>query len=469
MSAEPLNALRGPQWIGQRVLVVGLARSGTAAAKLLTMAGAVVRLHDRQAPSQLPEVAQELIASGMAFSQDEDPRILLDSIDAIIISPGVPIDSPLVLAAKERGIQVLGEMELGARFAAGPIYAITGTNGKTTTVTLLGEMLRQAGLVSHVTGNVGYPLTAAVVQAGPDDPLVTEVSSFQLESMQLFHPNIAAVLNVTPDHLNRHGTMANYANLKRHIADNQTVHDFLVLNLDDKTVHDMGSGAVSKVYWFSRTQAVSFGTCIEEGQLVFCDAGGKKTICRLEDVSIPGAHNLENALAASCMAMLANVPPAVIRHTLRSFSGVEHRLEFVLEASGVRYINDSKGTNPDATMWAIRAMSAPFVLLAGGFDKQVSFDDLARCAAEHSFTRAIVLYGQTAGSLASAFLHAGLENVHQVDSLSNALALAIRIAEPGFAVLLSPACSSFDQFSSYEERGRIFKQLVMQMTGKDSA
>lgn len=467
MSTEPLLPRLGPPWAGRCVLVVGLARSGVAAAKLLLKAGANLRLHDRQEPAKLSLEAQKLLAAGLSLFPDESPDALLDGVDAVVLSPGIPIDAPLMLAAKGRGIQVLGELELGARFVAGPIYAVTGTNGKTTTVSLLGEMLRQAGLVAHVTGNVGYPLTAAVMEARPNDPMVTEVSSFQLESMQLFHPNIAAILNLTPDHLNRHGTMENYAGLKKSISANQAPRDFLVLNMDDPAVRTMGEGAQSQVYWFSRAQGVSAGTCIEDGQVVFCENGIRKPICRADELSLPGAHNLENALAASCVALLAGVPPAVVRHTLRSFSGVEHRLEFVLEAKGIRYINDSKGTNPDASMWAIRSMSAPFVLLAGGYDKQVSFDDLARCAAEHPFTRGAVLFGQTAGVLANAFSAAGIANVIQTDTLENALAKAITLAEPGHAVLLSPACASFDQFEDYEQRGRRFKQLVAQMTGKD--
>lgn len=463
MESAPILPREGSGWFGQRVLVAGLARSGLAAARLLMKAGAVPTLYDQKPREQLSPEVSVFVEIGCELRQAENVEKLLAGIDRLIISPGMPVDAPLVKAAQSRGMPVLGELELGSRCAKGPILAVTGTNGKTTTVTLLGEMLRQAGHVAHVTGNVGYPLCAAVLEAGEEDPLVVEVSSFQLETTQLFQPQISAVLNLSADHLNRHGTMDRYAQLKRRIAAKQTQRDAIVLNWDDPATQQMAQGLEPRVYWFSRTQRVSRGTYLEEGQLVFTDEGVRKAICQAEEVSLPGEHNLENALAASCMAMLFQVPPAVIRHALRSFSGVEHRLEFVLESKGIRYINDSKGTNPEATMRAIRAMQAPSLLLAGGYDKQLFFEELARCAAEQPLLRGVVLYGQTGERMEESFKQAGIQAVYVTETLDSALNKARSMAEPGYSILLSPACSSFDQFQDYEQRGRYYKQLVNQL------
>ncbi len=469
MSITPLREICGEPWHGKHVLVVGLARSGLACARVLLLAGAMPRLHDRKPLAALPPEVSDLVAEGCEFIADENPEVILDGMQAVIISPGVPIDAPIIREANIRVIPVLGELEFGARFARGQLYAITGTNGKTTTVSLFGEMLRQAGHAAHVTGNIGYPLSAAVLEAGADDPLAVEVSSFQLESTSLFHPKIAAVLNVTPDHLNRHGTMERYAQLKKRVAENQTERDYLVLNWDNLLTRTMADMASSAVYWFSASQRVPRGTCVMDEQVVFVDNDVQKVICAKEDVSLPGAHNLENALAAACMAMLAKVPAAVIRHTLRTFAGVEHRLEFVLECSGVRYYNDSKGTNPDSTMRAIAAMQAPFVLLAGGENKGTPFDGLAQFAANQPLMRAVVLYGETAHAMAAAFKAAGIERVVVTEVLEAALEAACGIAEPGFTILLSPACSSFDQFDNYEHRGQYFKQLVHNLAEREGA
>lgn len=456
----PLTTLDGQSWAGRRVLVEGLARSGLAAARLLLKAGAVPLLHDLRPREELNGELDDLAAQGCQLRLSTDPLPLLDEAEVLVISPGVAIDAPLVLRAKEKGIPVMGELELAARFAPGQLLALTGTNGKTTTVSLLGDMLRKAGRIAHVCGNVGYPLSAAALAAKAEDCLVTEVSSFQLESVDQFHPHIAGILNITPDHLNRHGSLAHYAALKARVFENQTKVDFAVLNHDDPALRAMVQGLQAQLLWFSRQTEPSNGCFVREGQIIFRQGGEEQLICRVDEVRLPGSHNLENVLAAVCFACLLHVPAAVIRFALRSFAGVEHRIEFVRELDGVRYINDSKGTNPDASIKAIQAMNGPTVLIAGGFDKQVSFDTLARAAADGGMIRGALLFGQTAALIDRALEDAGFEATVRYRTLDEAVAASQSLAEPGWNVLFSPACASFDQYKDYEERGRAFKALV---------
>lgn len=460
---EVLIPLRGEAWKDKRVLVVGLARSGLAAARLLLRAGAVPLLYDQKPQEKPAEELQALLEGGCTLCAAEDPLTLLQTVDSVVISPGVSIDAPLVLAAKERGIPLIGELELASRFARGKIIAVTGTNGKTTTVSLLGEILRNAGKEVQVAGNIGFPLSAAVLNAGEETLFVTEVSSFQLESVDGFHPHIAAILNLTPDHLNRHGSMAQYLALKERVFACQDGADWALLNRDCQALEHAGEMLRARKAWFSRREEVSQGAYLKEGQLWLAFRGERQLICDAGEVAIPGDHNLENALAASAMAGMMDIPPAVIRHSLRSFAGVEHRIEFVREISGIRFINDSKGTNPDASIRAVQAMQAPTILLAGGFDKQVGFDSFARAIAENRMIRHVILYGQTAPQIADALKAQGYEAYSFTKDMLSATDKARGMAEPGYNILLSPACASFDQFSDYEERGRIFKAHVASM------
>lgn len=459
-----LEPLRGEAWENRKVLVVGLARSGLAAAKLLLRAGARPLLYDQKPKEHLAEELKSLIENGCELAAASDPIDLLSAVDCVVISPGVPIDAPLVLAAKERGIPLIGELELGSRFARGKIIAITGTNGKTTTVSLLGEMLRNAGREVQLAGNIGFPLSAAVLDSGEETIFVTEVSSFQLESVDGFHPDIAAILNLSPDHLNRHGSVENYLALKRLVFAHQDEADWALLNRDCATLAPVAESLSARKAWFSRKEEISQGAYLQEGQLWLADQGESQLICSANEVAIPGDHNLENALAASAIAGMLSVPPAVIRHSLRSFAGVEHRIEFVREINGIRFINDSKGTNPDASIRAVTAMQAPTVLLAGGFDKQVSFEAFARAVKESKLIRQVILYGQTAQQIAEALKAEGYEAYGFKDDMLSAIDAAYLVAEPGYNILLSPACASFDQFSDYEERGRMFKAHVMALT-----
>ena len=464
-----LQAVDGCPWEGKSVLVAGLARSGLAAAELLLRAGAKPLLYDQKAQGELGPQLISLLERGCTLHVEVDPLPLLLHADVVVISPGIPLDAPLVKSAKAEGVPWMGELELASRFAQGRLYAVTGTNGKTTTVSLLGDIFKQSGKIAFVCGNIGYPLSSAVLTSQADDVLITEVSSFQLESTNSFHPHIAAVLNVTPDHLNRHGSMTNYAQLKRNIFANQNGSDHAVLNYDDAIVRSMADGLRAHVVWFSGKESLLEGAYLRENNICLHLQDKEQVICCVQDVRIPGRHNLENVLAAVAIAGLAEVPPTVIRHALVSFAGVEHRIEFVRELEGVRYINDSKGTNPDATIKALEAMTAATVLLAGGFDKQVSFEQLAQSITQNELIRQVVLYGQTAELIAQALQNVGFAAYQVTRSLEEAFLLTRSLAEPGYNVLLSPACASFDQFSDYEQRGRRFKELVRAMAPQKEA
>ena len=451
------------KWQGKRVLVLGMARSGSAVAQLLCRFGAVPLLNDRKTEQELGEALTPLRELPCEWHLGEDAEALLPQCDALLISPGVPIDSPIVLKAREMNIPVTGELEVASQLCEGTLVALTGTNGKTTTVSLLGEIYRAMGKIAYVAGNIGYPLSAAAMLSKPEDMLVAEVSSFQLETTDTFHPRVAAVLNITEDHLNRHYTMENYAAVKRRIFARQNETDTAVLNYDDPACRAMAEGLRARVAWFSRTQEVPQGAFVREDKITIRWDGADKAVCRTDEVYIPGPHNLENALAAAMMAYASGVPTAVIRHALRTFKGVEHRIELVRELDGVKWYNDSKGTNVDSTIKAVQTMRAPTVLVLGGSDKHVSFDALAREIIASGQIKCVVLCGATASQIESALLAAGYTAIEHAEKYPEMVALCRRLAAPGGNVLLSPACASFDQFSDYEQRGRVFKQLVNEL------
>ncbi len=449
------------QWQGKRVLVVGMARSGVAAAKLLAAQGATPVINDSKTAEQLGEVIQELQGQPYEWRLGEVPMELVAGCDAVVISPGVPIQSPFIAEAKARGIPVIGELELGYQQIPGHYVAITGTNGKTTTTSLVAEMFQNAGRLTWVGGNIGYPLTAFAGKSHPEDVVVVEVSSFQCESLDTFCPDVAAILNIAEDHLNRHGTMAEYIAMKRRIFERQTERQVAVFNWDDAECRRMAEGLSARIAWFSCKQPVPYGAYLENGEIVVAMNEAPRALCPAAEVRLPGAHNLANALAASAMAAALEVPLGVIRHTLRSFAGMEHRTEAVREFEGVRYINDSKGTNVDATEKAIAAMSAPTVLILGGSDKQVEFTPLAQCVRDHPLIEHVVLIGETAQKIAQALDAVEYKSyVHEGSDIEAALRRCRELAQPGWNVLLSPACASFDMFQDFEHRGRVFKQLV---------
>jgi UDP-N-acetylmuramoylalanine--D-glutamate ligase len=454
------DAYNSLQWEGKRVLVVGMARSGIAAARLLCRLGAIPVLNDAKEASYFAGKTEELKACLCEWHLGEDPLPLLDSCQAVLISPGVPIDAAVVTAACRRSIPVLGELEFASQSARGLMVAVTGTNGKTTTVTLIGEIFKTAGRNAYVTGNVGYPLSAAALNSRENDVLVTEVSSFQLETIHTFHPFAAAVLNITEDHLNRHGTMQAYIALKKRVFENQDGQDLAVLNFDDPACRQMASSLRARVAWFSRKEEVVHGAFVQDGKIILRWNGEDIAVCQTDQVRIPGPHNLENALAAAVITFLCGVPLPAISQALREFAGVEHRIEFVREIQGVRYINDSKGTNVDSTIKAIESMEVPTAIILGGYDKHVSFEPLAQSVCRSGMISWAVLIGQTARSIADALVNAGYTRFSFADTLGDAVHVCQDHIVAGGNVLFSPACASFDMFSDYEARGRIFKEIV---------
>lgn len=448
---------------GKKVMVLGMARSGVAAAKLLSEMGAYVRVSDQKSKEKLGDAVRPLEAcANIEWRLGELAEDLLEGQDMLLISPGVPIDSPVVKKAGELGVEVIGELELGYQTAKGLLVAITGTNGKTTTTTLVGEIFKNYGKQTYVVGNIGFPYTAVSGSMKDEDVTVCEVSSFQMESVKTFHPQVSAMLNITEDHLNRHYTMENYAATKARIFANQTGEDeAVVLNFDDAAVRAMAEQVKCRVIWFSRKETPPFGAFVENGEIVFGAKEEHVSICPAAEVYIPGPHNLENALAAVAMTMAAKVPTDVIAYTLRTFKGVEHRIEFVRELDSVRFINDSKGTNADSTIKAVETMNKPTVLIMGGSDKHVDFTAMCEVIKNSPYIRHAVLIGQTAQQLDetlrkvgyTAYVHAGYDFKAAIDR-------AFELAEEGGNVLLSPACASFDMFKDYEQRGDIFKQIV---------
>ena len=448
---------------GKKVLVCGMARSGVSAAQCLYELGARVTISDSKAEEKLAEALQPL--EGMDIRRclgDQAQPADLESYDLAVTSPGIPMQAPILRAVQAAGVPLIGELELGAQVSRAPLYAVTGTNGKTTTTTLIGEIFRNLGKTTYVVGNIGYPFTACALQCGEEDVAVAEVSSFQLETITTFHPHIAVMCNITEDHLNRHGTMEEYIRVKERIFENMGQGDYAVLNLDDPIVRGMAERIPCTPAFFSRRQEVETGAYLEGEEVVFSLNGHKKRVLRADEIRIPGEHNLENALAATALAMLAGVPAPVVRHTLKTFPGVEHRIETVRTVEGVTYINDSKGTNVDASIRAVRAMKVPTVLLAGGYDKHTDFLPLAREVLASKIHTVVVL-GDTAEQIERALRAVGFESILHAKTFEEAVLLARSCAREGENVLLSPACASFDMFQDYEERGRVFKEIVSRL------
>ena len=448
---------------GKKVRVCGMARSGVSAAQCLYELGARVTISDSKAEEKLAEALQPL--EGMDIRRclgDQAQPADLESYDLAVTSPGIPMQAPILRAVQAAGVPLIGELELGAQVSRAPLYAVTGTNGKTTTTTLIGEIFRNLGKTTYVVGNIGYPFTACALRCGEEDVAVAEVSSFQLETISTFHPHIAVMCNITEDHLNRHGTMEEYIRVKERIFENMGQGDYAVLNLDDPIVRGMAERIPCTPAFFSRRQEVETGAYLEGEEVVFSLNGHKKRVLRADEIRIPGEHNLENALAATALTMLAGVPAPVVRHTLKTFPGVEHRIETVRTVEGVTYINDSKGTNVDASIRAVRAMKAPTVLLAGGYDKHTDFLPLAREILASKIHTVVVL-GDTAEQIERALRAVGFESILHAKTFEEAVLLARSCAREGENVLLSPACASFDMFQDYEERGRVFKEIVSRL------
>ncbi|MFU0799217.1 MAG: UDP-N-acetylmuramoyl-L-alanine--D-glutamate ligase [Xylanivirga thermophila] len=442
----------------KKVLVVGMARSGVSAARVLKGLGCRVIANDIKKTDELRDVEQELGPLGIELYFGVQPDDIVEQMDMVVISPGVPIYTPFVQKAKENGIEVISEVELAYRLCSAPIVAITGTNGKTTTTSLIGEILKNAHMNTYIVGNIGKPFVAQTKNIQDGDVVVAEISSFQLEGIKYFKPKISVILNITPDHLNRHKTMENYINTKAKIFKNANENDYVVLNSDNSLSASLDDRTKGKVLFFSSSKVLDRGAWVQDGMVIVDVGNGKKTVCHVDDIFIPGRHNLENALAAVLVTSILGVDTKTIKSTLKSFKGVEHRIEFVDDIEEIKFYNDSKGTNPDASIKAIQAMKGPTVLIAGGMDKGLDFSDFID-AFDDIITDMVVL-GETKDKLIQSASDKGFHNVYKVETLEQAVLKAYDLAVPGGNVLLSPACASWDMFKDYEERGRIFKAAV---------
>ena len=443
----------------KRVLVFGSGKSGIAAAELLMKEGVQLVLFEGNEEADIQKIREKTEAFAHAdIYIGALPKTVICTLDMAVLSPGVPTDLPLVNRMRDAGVFLLGELELAFLFARGRLIAITGTNGKTTTTSLVGEILADYFEDTQVVGNIGIPYTSVAADTKDTTVTVAEVSSFQLETIHSFRPQVSAILNITPDHLNRHHTMENYIKAKEDITMNQDAEDICVLNYEDEVLRKFGEGLKTQVMYFSSKRPVEYG-CYYKDDIIYYVSGGKtQQVVHVDELNILGIHNYENVMAAVCMTAAIGVPMNKIIGVLHRFQAVEHRIEYVTEKNGVRYYNDSKGTNPDAAIKGIQAMNRPTYLIGGGYDKQSEYDEWIE-----SFdgkVRKLVLIGETKGKIAfCAKLHGFLDYVF-ADSLEEAVDICSEEAEPGEAVLLSPACASWDMFTSYEERGRIFKELV---------
>lgn len=448
----------------QRVLIVGLGKSGVASALFLKARGARVTVSDSKTPDQLSTEIPLLLDHGIAVETGGHGERTFGGQDLIVVSPGVPADVPLVVQARAQGKKVIGEIELAAQFFPGSIVAITGSNGKTTTTALTGEIVAAGGHRTVVGGNIGTPAVTLIEQADKDTIAVLEVSSFQLETIETFRPKVAVVLNVTPDHLDRHGTFAAYASAKARIFENQQADDFAVLNADDPTCVTTGQNLRAQVFWFSRKKELSQGAFVRNGQIFFRGDEQQQEVMLTSEIPLKGAHNLENVLAAVCVGMLLKCEPRTIRRTVAQFKAVEHRLEFVTQVDGVEYYNDSKATNVDATIKALESFPGNIHLILGGKDKGSDYTVL------HDLLQQRVKQVYTIGA-AAAKIESQIKGVPVVhaERLENAVRTAATAAVAGDIVLLAPACSSFDQFANYEERGRWFKEVVSALSVKTMA
>jgi UDP-N-acetylmuramoylalanine--D-glutamate ligase len=444
----------------KRVLVVGLGKSGVASALFLKAHGARVSASDTKSGDELRNEIPVLLDHGITVETGGHGERTFREQDLIVVSPGVPVDAPLLQQARSLGEVVIGEIELAAQFLPGSIVAITGSNGKTTTTTLTGEILTAAGLPTLVGGNIGTPAISLAERATPETVVVLEVSSFQLETVQSFRPKVAVVLNVTPDHLDRHRTFEAYTDAKSRIFENQGPDDFAVLNADDPTCVQMATRTRAQVYWFSRLKEVERGAFVRGGTITFHYGRSGCEVMQVSEVPLKGAHNLENALAAACTGLLMHAHPQQVRAAVVNFKAVEHRLEFVASIRGVDYYNDSKATNVDATIKALESFPENIHLILGGKDKGSDYsvlNDLLRKRVKRVYT-----IGAAAAKIESQIVSqkaGGPELVH-AETLENAVRKASAVAQPGDVVLLAPACASFDQFRSYEHRGQVFKEIV---------
>ena len=447
---------------GKRVLVVGLGKSGVASALFLHERGARVTVSDAKAEEQLRNEIPKLLDKGVAVETGGHGERTFRQQDLIVVSPGVPTDSEALKQALALGIPVIGEIELASRFLKGRIIAITGSNGKTTTTSLAGEVVAAGGLKPQVGGNIGTPAISLVGASTADGYVVLEVSSFQLETIQSFRPYVAVVLNISPDHLDRHGSMEAYTAAKRRIFENQTKEDFAVLNADDPTCVEMAKGIQAQVYWFSRRKETAPGAYVRGERIFLRDQQGEREIMPVGEIPLKGAHNLENVLAAVCIGGIVGSEPARIRRAVKEFKAVEHRLEYVATVNGVEYYNDSKATNVDATIKALESFPANIHIILGGKDKGAPYTPLVPLLRERA--KRVYTIGAAAPKIEEEI--SGAADIVKAGTIDVAVRKAAENAAAGDIVVLAPACASFDQFDNYEHRGRVFKELVQTLAAK---
>jgi UDP-N-acetylmuramoylalanine--D-glutamate ligase len=443
---------------GKRVLVVGLARTGVATSLFCATRGASVTATDSRDESGIGAAVEHLRAAGVALELGSHQETTFLEQDLIVPSPGVPADAPLLQAARARCVTIWSEIELADRFLNGRLIGITGSNGKTTTTSLIGHILKNSGFPTLLAGNIGTPLISCVDETRDDTVTVAELSSFQLELIERFRPDISVFLNLTPDHLDRHHTLEAYGTAKARLFENQTKHDAAILNADDPATTPYAPSR-PRVYWFSRKQRVAQGAFLRGEEIVFRDDGKEEVVLKRGEIPLAGAHNLENVLAAVAATRLAGASNEAVARGVRSFAGVEHRLEFVNEIGGVRYYNDSKATNVDATLKALDSFPGRILIILGGKDKGSDYTVLQQPLREKAILA--LLIGAAAEKIEKQIT--GSVAVERAGTLERAVEVASQAAQPGDVVLLAPACASFDQFENYEHRGRVFKDLVRQL------
>lgn len=442
----------------KNILVIGLGVSGIACIKGLSMLGANLYVYDenKQSDEKLKEL--ENIKAEYFFGNDEIKKINMDNLDLAIKSPGIKYEVPIIQKLTEKNIKIISDIEAAYKVTDAMIVSITGTNGKTTTTTLIGEIVKESKKNGKLTGNIGYGMFYDAINSDKEDILVAEVSSFQLAGTYEYRPHISVITNITPDHLDFHHTFENYAEAKFKNVINQKENDYAVLNYEDEIVRDFSDKIKAKKIFFSSVHSLDEGICVEDGKMMFKSDGKAEFIINTRDIFIPGTHNLENAMAAAGAALALGIDTKIISHVLKEFKGVEHRLEFCGEFNEVKFYNDSKGTNPDASIKAVQGIEKPIILIAGGYDKKSSYDEFIK--AFDGKVKALVLLGQTADDIDKCARKYGFTNIYRVDNMDEAVKKCFELSDKGDNVVLSPACASWGMYPNYEVRGRDFKERV---------
>lgn len=445
----------------KKVLVSGVAKSGISAAYLLKKLGADVTIQDAKTEENLGDVVNELRNNGIKLYLGANPDAIIENMDVLVMSPGVPTDLPFVNKARECNIPVIGEIELAYLFSKSPVIGITGTNGKTTTTTLVGDICKAHYENTYVVGNIGNPFADIALDTTENGVVVAELSSFQLETINAFKPKVSAVLNITPDHLNRHHTLENYIAAKERVFENQRAEDYCILNYNDETTKKMADKTEAKVIFFSLNNELKEGIYSDERSIYIRAFGYDEKVVDIDELKILGGHNVENAMAAIGCTAAFGVPLEIIRKVLKEFTAVEHRIEYVVTVNDIEFYNDSKGTNPDASIKAVEAMKRPICIIAGGYDKGSDFTEYV--AAFKGRVKFAAVIGAVKDKITGTLDKAGFTNYKIAETFEEAIDLCYENAGKGDCVLLSPACASWDMFKSYEQRGEIFKDYVRKL------